>query len=129
MNSLIFSILLLGVCGLTISLLFNLNKVIKTIYYWQREVTFTDYVNPKKIYINFPNEALTSNSLTKDISADDLYEKLELIITDNEATYIPYKGMITGIVDIFLDYRNVIGALQNAEEEYQDWKSKNGDKI
>jgi hypothetical protein len=28
--------------------------------------------------------------------------------------------MLTGIIDIFLSYRNVIGALQNAEEEYKD---------
>lgn len=120
MSPLILFIVALGVCGLTTSLLLSLNKIIKTIYYWQREVTFIDHVNPKKIYIGFPNEALTSDSLTKDVSTDELYEKLELIITENESVYIPYKSMLTGIIDIFLGYRNVIGALQNADEEYQD---------
>ena len=120
MASLIFSIIAIGISGLSIFLLLSLNRVIKTIYYWQRQVTFIDYVNPKKIYIQFPNEALTSNSLTKNISTDEIYEKLELMITDNETVYIPYKSMLTRIVDIFLGYRNVIGALQNAEEEYQE---------
>lgn len=120
MSPLIFFIVALGVCGLTTSLLLTLNRIIKTIYYWEREVTFVDHVNPKKIYIKFPSEALTSVSLTKDIPTDELYEKLELLITENETTYIPYKSMLTGIIDIFLSYRNVIGALQNAEEEYKD---------
>jgi hypothetical protein len=115
----IFIILALGTLGLGTTLLLSLNNIIKTIYYWQREVTFTDHVNPKKIHIQFPNEALTSDSLSKDICTDELYEKLELLITDNESSYVPYKSMITGIIDIFLDYRNVIGALQNAEEEYK----------
>ena len=120
MSPLIFFIVALGVCGLTTSLLLTLNRIIKTIYYWEREVTFVDHVNPKKIYIKFPSEALTSASLTKDIPTDELYDKLELLITENETTYIPYKSMLTGIIDIFLSYRNVIGALQNAEEEYKD---------
>lgn len=120
MSSLVLFIVALGVAGLTTSLLLSLNKVIKTIYYWEREVTFVDHVNPKKIHIRFPNESLTSDSLTREIPTDELYEKFELIITENEATYIPYKSMLSGIIDIFLDYRNVIGALQNAEEEYKD---------
>lgn len=114
-----FIILTCGILGISISLLLNLNNIIKTIYYWQREVTFVDHVNPKKIYIKFPNEALTSDSLTKDIPTDELYDKLELLITDNESSYVPYKSMLTGIIDIFLGYRNVIGALQSAEEEYE----------
>jgi len=121
MSSLIILIVTLGVFGLTTSLLLNLNKVIKTIYYWEREVIFTDYFSsPKEIYIRFPHEALTSDTLSKDIDSEDIHESLELAISDNSATYVPYANMLAGIVDIFLDYRNLIGALQNAQEEYQD---------
>lgn len=120
MSSLILIIALLGITGLTYSLLSNLNNIIKTIYYWEREIIFTDYVNPKEIYIRFPNEALTSETLSKDIEVDDLHERFQFAASENETLYVPYASLLAGIVDIFLSYRNVIGALQNAEEEYID---------
>jgi len=113
-------IALLGVAGVTYTLLSTLNKVIKTIYYWEREIIFVDYVNPKEIYIQFPNEALTSDTLSKDIEVDDLHERFQFAASENETVYVPYASLLAGIVDIFLGYRNVIGALQNAEEEYID---------
>ena len=120
MNSLILIIALLGVTGLTYTLLSSLNNVIKTIYYWEREITFVDHVNPKEISIRFPNEALTSETLSRDIAADDLHERFQFAASENETLYVPYASLLAGIVDIFLSYRNVIGALQNAEEEYID---------
>ena len=120
MSSLILIIALLGITGLTYSLLSNLNNIIKTIYYWEREIIFTDHVNPKEIYIRFPNEALTSETLSKDIEVDDLHERFQFAASENETLYVPYASLLAGIVDIFLSYRNVIGALQNAEEEYID---------
>jgi len=120
MASLTLIIALLGVGGLTYTLLSSLNKIIKTIYYWEREIIFTDYVNPKEIYIQFPNEALTSETLSKDIEVDDLHERFQFAVSENETVYVPYASTLAGIVDIFLGYRNVIGALQNAEEEYNE---------
>jgi hypothetical protein len=120
MTSLTLIIALLGVFGITYTLLSSLNRIIKTIYYWEREITFVDHVNPKEIYIQFPNEALTSETLSKDIEADDLHERFQFAISENETLYVPYASLLAGIVDIFLTYRNVIGALQNAEEEYID---------
>jgi hypothetical protein len=121
MSSLVLLIVALGVFGLTTSLLLSLNKVIKTIYYWEREVIFTDYSSsPKEIYIRFPHEALTSDTLSKSIDSENIHEGLELAISDNSSTYVPYANMFAGIVDVFLEYRNLVGALQNAEEEYQD---------
>jgi hypothetical protein len=120
MESLTLIIALLGVTGLTYTLLSTLNKVIKTIYYWEREVIFTDHVNPKEIHIQFPNEALTSQTLSKDIEVDDLHERFQFAASENETVYVPYASLLAGIVDIFLGYRNVIGALQNAEEEYKE---------
>lgn len=120
MSPLVLIIALLGVTGLTYTLLSSLNNIIKTIYYWEREITFVDYVNPKEIYIRFPNEALTSETLSKDIDVDDLHERFQFAASENETLYVPYASLLAGIVDIFLGYRNVIGALQNAEEEYID---------
>lgn len=121
MDLIVLGVVLLGTIGITSTLLLSLNRIVKTIYYWEREVIFTDYYsNPKEIYIHFPHEALTSDILSKDIHSEDLHENLELAINDNGNTYVPYANMLAGIVDIFLDYRNVIGALQNAEEEYRD---------
>ncbi|NDB81655.1 MAG: hypothetical protein EB127_02715 [Alphaproteobacteria bacterium] len=120
MNPLILVIVTLGVIGLTSSLLLSLNKVIKTIYYWEREITFIDHSNPKEIHIRFPCESLTSDVLSKDIESDDLHEKFQIAASENNNVYVPYSSLLSGIVDIFLGYRNVIGALQNAQEEYQD---------
>jgi hypothetical protein len=120
MASLTLIIALLGVTGITYTLLSSLNKIIKTIYYWEREITFVDHVNPKEIYIQFPNEALTSDTLSKDIEVDDLHERFEFAASENGTVYVPYASVLAGIVDIFLGYRNVIGALQNAEEEYKE---------
>ena len=120
MNSLAILFLIIGMGGVALTLLFSLNNIIKTIYYWDREVTFIDHLNNKEIYIHFPNESLTSDVLSKDIKDDDIYDRFETAINDNATIYVPYANMYTGIVDIFLDYRNLIGSLQNAEEEYQD---------
>ena len=120
MESLTLIIALLGATGLTYTLLSSLNKIIKTIYYWEREIIFTDHVNPKEIYIRFPNEALTSETLSKDIEVNDLHERFQFAASENGTVYVPYANTLAGIVDIFLGYRNVIGALQNAEEEYRE---------
>lgn len=120
MEAAAFVILILGIVGVTTTLLFSLNNIIKTVYYWEREITFVDYSNPKEIYIRFPHESLTSDNLSKEIKDDHIYEKFELSVNENGNIYVPFASMLTGIVDIFLDYRNVIGALQNAEEEYRD---------
>lgn len=120
MSTFAFVFLMIGICGITTSLLFSLNNIIKTIYYWEREVIFNDYSNPKEVYIRFPNESLTSDALSRKIKDIEIYERFELGITENGNVYVPYANMLTGIVDIFLDYRNLIGALQNAQEEYQE---------